>query len=217
LYSKLWLNHKKKRYYVWKKEFVPESLLEDLPSTMLILALVTALYQMWDARRKKYLRYLSTVCLVTLCFFTWQRNEVWRSEISVWQDVVAKSPDLVRGYIQLGRAYVNKERYQEACDLFESVADKINGEPEFNDTGIYNHWGMAAFQLGKIDLAVELFEHVVQLDKMHWEGHYNLGLAYGSQGKRAKARREMAMGMQLHQLQQLCPDHHGMGKMHLKS
>jgi len=189
---------------VIESTFIPLELIFEhrlyLPSTILILAVVAATYKLWDVRRTNLLRLLLTACLVTLCFFTWQRNEVWSSEIGVWRDVVLKSPDLARGYIQLGRAYVKNERFQEAFDLFESVADKKYEAPDFDTTGIYNHWGMAAFQLGKIDRAVELFEHVVQLDRTHWEGHYNLGLAYGSQGKMAEARREMALGMQLQQI-----------------
>lgn len=162
-----------------------------LPSTMLIMAVVATLSGIFKSR-PKILRGVWTAGIIVLSLFTWQRNLVWGSEISLWRDVLAKSPHLPRVYLYLGRAYNLEERYQEAFDVFQQAA-----EQDFNEVNIYNNWGLAAFQLGKIELAVKLLERAVQLDPTHAESHYNLGVAYGSQGRVAEARREMVLGMGL--------------------
>jgi tetratricopeptide (TPR) repeat protein len=164
-----------------------------LPSSMLILAVVVLIYGLWESRQQA-MRLSWAAVIIVLCLFTWQRNVVWGSEISLWRDVIAKSPNLPRVYQNLGRAYNIDERYQEAFDLFQQADNQ-----EFDEVNIYNSWGKAAFQLGMIERSVELLERAVQLDKYHPESHYNLGVAYGSQGRVAEARREMIMGMGLQQ------------------
>jgi hypothetical protein len=166
-----------------------------LPASMLILAMVALVFQLGGGR-EKLVRPAWAAVIVILCFFTWQRNLVWTTEISLWRDVVRKSPNLARGYSYLGRAYNIQERYQESFALFEQAAGQ-----EFDDVNVFNNWGKAAFQLGKIERSVELLERAVRLDSNHPESHYNLGVAYGSQGRVAEARREMILGMNLQQAQ----------------
>lgn len=167
-----------------------------LPSPMLILAFVVAIYGLRNFRQKT-LRLSWAAVIIVLCLFTWQRNVVWSSEINLWRDVVTKSPELPRAYSYLGRAYNIEERYQESFDFFQQA-------PPGNvyDANFYNNWGKAAFQLGKTKQAVELLERAVRLDYNHPEGHYNLGVAYGSLGRVPEARREMILGMGLQQLSQ---------------
>ena len=61
-----------------------------------------------------------TLLLVTLSFlalFTWQRNNVWQSEISIWTDIVRKSPALPRAYVNLAKAYGEKGEHERAETL----------------------------------------------------------------------------------------------------
>ncbi|MBU0484577.1 MAG: hypothetical protein KKB30_08705 [Proteobacteria bacterium] len=167
-----------------------------LPSTMLILALVVGLAQIFRERQVMRRLFLA-VLIVLLGLGTWQRNKAWASEISLWSDVVKKSPNLSRGYDYLGRAYNIAERYQDAFDVYQDAARR-----GIDEVGIYNNWGKAAFNLGKIDRAVDLLEHAVQLEPRHSESHYNLGVAYGTLGRQDEARREMALGMKLNELKQ---------------
>ena len=49
--------------------------------------------------------------LLLLAFFTWQRNSVWQNEITLWTDVVEKSPGSLRGHANLGVAYNEAKKY----------------------------------------------------------------------------------------------------------
>ncbi|MDF1577150.1 MAG: tetratricopeptide repeat protein [Desulfurivibrionaceae bacterium] len=164
-----------------------------LPSSMLLLAFTAAVYRLWT-RRRDLLRASWAAVIIALCLFTWQRNTVWATEVDLWEDVVKKSPNLIRSYIYLAWAYNREDRYRETFELFQRAAEK-----GLEDVDIYNNSGKAAFQLGMADKAVELFEKAIKLDRFHPESHYNLGVAYGELGEIAKARREMALGMELQQ------------------
>lgn len=49
-----------------------------------------------------------------LCGLTWQRLDVWRNEVSLWEDAVEKYPNTYLGQFNLGTAYHKAGRYQAA-------------------------------------------------------------------------------------------------------
>ncbi len=97
-----------------------------LPSAFLILIFPYTLYQIckskpWIARTSL------TFIVIFLTLWTWQRNQVWGSYITLWSDVMAKSPGLGRGYNNLGVAYHEDGQLQKAQKLFKKA---IEIEPE---------------------------------------------------------------------------------------
>jgi len=49
-----------------------------------------------------------TVISITICLYsfgTYQRNIIWKDDLTLWQDVVKKSPYKSRSYVNLGIAY----------------------------------------------------------------------------------------------------------------
>ncbi len=60
--------------------------------------------------------------LVALSFGTWRRNEVWRSEESLWRDVTLKSPENGRGLMNYGITLLAKGDAQTALDYFRRAA-----------------------------------------------------------------------------------------------
>lgn len=97
-----------------------------LPATFLVLSGATLLFTPgkvgpWPAR---------TACILLACllaFWTWQRNQAWATSITLWSDVVTKSPGLARGYNNLGVAYHEDKNFKTAQALFEKA---IRIEPE---------------------------------------------------------------------------------------
>ena len=51
---------------------------------------------------------------MTLGYFTVARNETYRSEIALWEDVTRKSPNNARGYNNLGYAFATAGRIADA-------------------------------------------------------------------------------------------------------
>jgi tetratricopeptide (TPR) repeat protein len=52
--------------------------------------------------------------ILFLSFLTYQRNAVWGSEVTLWKDTVAKSPQKTRPYVNLGKAYKRVGDYEKA-------------------------------------------------------------------------------------------------------
>lgn len=160
-----------------------------LPSVMLILAAIIFIYKF----KNKYIyRSVCLMLIIILGFFTWQRNVVWSSQISLWSDVVSKSPGQIDARVNLGRAYMLENRYQDAFEVYSRAVDEGHGSVD-----IYANMGASALKIGKTDLAVELLKHAIALDFNDGTSHYNLGLAYAAQGNMQKARKHMMLGMQL--------------------
>jgi len=161
-----------------------------LPSALVIFACIASIYRY--VHNMVFLRVLWLVVIVLLCVATWQRNQVWSSEISLWEDVTAKSPKLARAYEHLTYAYNEAGRQQKTREICQTAfANKAESAI------LYNNCGKAALDLRLTDIAVRELEYAVRLDIYHPDSHYNLGLAYGQQGQIEKARREMILGMKL--------------------
>jgi len=56
--------------------------------------------------------------IIVLSTLTYQRNKVWKNEISLWTDVVSKSPNKARSNANLGMAYNLEETWQIAIEYY---------------------------------------------------------------------------------------------------
>lgn len=84
-----------------------------LPTIFLFVAAVSSLYTLTRSHRAVG-RAVVAVTILLLCVLTWQRNATWASASSLWGDVVRKSPQLARGHVNLGRAFIAEKRFSEA-------------------------------------------------------------------------------------------------------
>ncbi|MGC2063418.1 MAG: hypothetical protein WA610_10585, partial [Thermodesulfovibrionales bacterium] len=84
-----------------------------LPSVGFFLALVAGLglllrqssrFTIHDSRFMKVVAALFTVIILALASATFARNTLWKDKVSLWEDVVRKSPYSSRGYNNLGIA-----------------------------------------------------------------------------------------------------------------
>ncbi|MBE9519530.1 MAG: tetratricopeptide repeat protein, partial [Proteobacteria bacterium] len=81
-----------------------------MPSMFLILAIVAWGYRIVPGQVNGA-RFALCALVLLLAFFTWQRNSVWQNEITLWTDVVEKSPGSLRGHANLGVAYNEAKKY----------------------------------------------------------------------------------------------------------
>jgi tetratricopeptide (TPR) repeat protein len=71
---------------------------------------------------------LAIALLLMLCFFTYQRNALYRSEVSLWGDAVHKSPTKARPHNNLGHAYAMQGEWDRAIEEFRIAAQL---DPEY--------------------------------------------------------------------------------------
>src|SRR5262249_32066533 len=88
----------------------------------LAIALLSAALFRWCARNYKSLQIaLPAVILVVLAVMTIQRNTVFANDVSLWEDAASKSPDKARSRFNLGAAYQNAGRVDDAIREYRAA------------------------------------------------------------------------------------------------
>jgi tetratricopeptide (TPR) repeat protein len=64
---------------------------------------------------------LATVLVLAFCLFTYQRNQLYHDQISLWSDAVLKSPNKARPHNNLGRAYALQGDWDRAIEEFRTA------------------------------------------------------------------------------------------------
>ncbi len=109
-------------------------------------------------RQKTILLGLFVCMIAVLSMVSFERNQVWKDRITLWEDVVKKSPGKMRGYVSLGMAYMKDHRYAEAMRVF-SKGISVNPEEYRN----YIFRGDTYYALGKNDEALNDFNKAIAI------------------------------------------------------
>jgi tetratricopeptide (TPR) repeat protein len=157
-------------------------------------------------------RYAAPVglALIAILFGTWtyDRNQVWTDPVLLWRDNAMKSPGKARVHGNLGKAYLDAERYEEAALSFETAigldptligaytnlaviqidhfqnyekaTEYLNAALALNPNvpDAYLNLGVIALNTRQLPQAVELFKKVLELDPTNPVAHYNLAACY---------------------------------------
>lgn len=121
------------------------------------------------------------IVVAGLSMAAYARNMVWRDEITLWEDVVRKSPNKVRAYHNLGLLYGHqsrKDRFDKAITLYQEA---IKREPGFADA--HNNLGLTYYDQGHFDDAIKEISTALTLRPSYADAHNNLGLVYSAQGR----------------------------------
>ena len=148
-----------------------------LPSMLLVLLVVVLAGRALRLRRGLTLGLVCTLALVS-SGWTWERNAVWRDEITLWQDCVTKSPGKARPHNNLGRTLFEMGQIDEAFTHYQKA---LEIKPDFATA--HNNLGVALAHRKRFDEAISHFRKAVQIYPDQEEAHNNLGSALANQGK----------------------------------
>jgi protein O-mannosyl-transferase len=128
----------------------------------------------------------AAAAVILLAAATVRRNMAWQDTITLWEDVVGKSPGKVRGYNNLGAALADAERKDEAIGvLLKAIAVK----PDHADA-YYNLGRTYLFFPERLNDAIAMLTRAIELDTGNMNAYVNMAAAY----IRAERYRE-AIGM----------------------
>jgi tetratricopeptide (TPR) repeat protein len=129
---------------------------------------------------------------IILGYLTYQRSRVWQSEISLWQDVVAKSPKKARGYDYLGVAYQLQGQYELGLKMHQQAIklNRLYGEP-------YHNAGSALIALKRYTEAEEYYRTAIEKDSKQAYFYQGLGQALLKQNKFVEAREALNKSLEL--------------------
>jgi Flp pilus assembly protein TadD len=116
---------------------------------------------------------------------TVNRNVIWRDNIILFTDTVGKSPDALVPHNNLGIAYAERGRIDEAINEY-ITALKINP----NHADVHNNLGNIYLKQGRINEAINEYVTVLKLKPDSAEAHNNLGADYANIGRMYEAEKE---------------------------
>jgi tetratricopeptide (TPR) repeat protein len=108
-----------------------------------------------------------------LSSWTYDRNSVWNSKITLWSDCAAKSPGKARPHNNLGYALKQQGRLKEALAHYQQT---IRIDPEFFEA--YNNIGNIYMIFGKFDKAIENYNMSLKIKPGNPLVHMNIGNAF---------------------------------------
>ncbi|MBB5347678.1 tetratricopeptide repeat protein [Desulfoprunum benzoelyticum] len=151
-----------------------------LPSLFLFLPIAVLLVDAYNGERLQtapVLRHtLAGAVLLTLCALsvaTYTRNNVWRTEQSLWEDGVAKAPGQSRPYINLAVTYQKLGRNDEAFELSRQSLSKNSPTPTKDRMRAYNNMGNIAAGKGNYKEAIGYYQQALQANENE-SSHYYL-------------------------------------------
>jgi tetratricopeptide (TPR) repeat protein len=149
--------------------------------------------------------------LLVLIFsvLTFERNLVWRDELSLWTDVVRKSPNLALGYYSLGAAFANQGKLDEAI---KNYARSLELDPK--DPRTHYDLANAYKKAGRIEESIREYQSAITLVPGYAEAHNNLGIVYEERGQMEDAFREYQTALRFKPY--LADAHNNMGVVYKK-
>jgi tetratricopeptide (TPR) repeat protein len=109
---------------------------------------------------------------------TLHRNHIYRSELRLWSDTVAKRPDNARAQNNLGKALVEAGQVERAMECF-GIALRLL--PDYPET--HNNYGYALERSGRLAEAAAQYEAAVRLRPTYAQAHANLGTVLTDLGR----------------------------------
>ena len=198
-----------------------------LPSAGFFPAVASGAFLLLSRLRWKKAALSALACiLLALMYATYARSAVWESDLSLWEDVVKKSPKRSFGHNNLGNSYYARgmtdkalERYQTAVRLDPRLPDAHYGlgnvylakgmpenalehyriaiEIEPYFADAHNGMGNAFFSKGMPEEAIERYIFAGRLKPDSPEIHHNLGAAYAAKGDRDRACAEFQIALEI--------------------
>jgi tetratricopeptide (TPR) repeat protein len=130
------------------------------------------------------------VVMGVLGVLTGLRNEVWRSEITLWEDAAAKNPESAEAAYGAGDALRFAARYPEAKTYYEKA---LILKPDYVDALI--NLGIVLASTGKMEEAEKNWLQALRLNPKACAVHNNLGALALQKGKIAEAVRSYQSAM----------------------
>ncbi len=125
--------------------------------------------------------------VLTLGWLTVRRNEVYRSDVAIWSDVVAQRPHNTRALVNLGTVLVRDGRVDEALARYNEAIqlDPGNSDAQFN-------LGLTLAGRNDLDGALVHLNEAVRLVPHSALAQCNLGMVLAEKGDLAGASRHLS-------------------------
>jgi len=127
---------------------------------------------------------IGCLCLVTAIFSLWvyQRNTIWESRVSFWEDNASKAPKDFRPHNDLGAAYYDAEQIDSAIIQYRKALELKPHHPD-----ALNNLGNALKNKGRMGQAIACYQKALQNNPRHIKARNNLAAALINKNRHREA------------------------------
>jgi len=129
-----------------------------------------------------------TVMLITLAAMSSARSSIYEDEVTLYTDIVSRSPNKARPHNNLGDALKKAGRIEEAAPHFERA---LALQPDYPDA--LNNVATIYNSSGRREGALQLLLHALSLDPGHLQARSNLAITFYEQGMLSEASQQYAI------------------------
>jgi protein O-mannosyl-transferase len=143
---------------------------------------------------RRHATVLSAAVLILYAGLTWQRNEVWHDNFSLWSDAVAKAPQMPRVHLYMGNTHkdaalalppespLTAAHWEQARFYFRRALEL---EPGRGDLALraLNNLGAVSFVLRDIDAAEKAYRRAVEINPDYADALVSWGTIYHERGR----------------------------------
>lgn len=130
------------------------------------------------------------IILGTLGFLSWQQAHIYKDEVTIWTDTLAKNPGSVLAHDNMGVILAQQGEHEAAIEHYEAA---LSISPDFET---YQDYGISLVALGQYDLAIEYYRKAIQLCPDSPEPHLNMAVARYLKGAYAESWNQVHLGEQ---------------------
>lgn len=197
-----------------------------LPSVGFLLLLTSGIFLLLNRKGKIYPILTLIAMSLIFSYLTYERNKVWKSDLTLTLDNLQKAPNKSRTNLNYGMALYGEGKKDEslqyinkAVELNPEYYDAVNNRgnvlssmgkikealPDYlkctkmqpdNVNGLCN-LGITYAILNKTDEAIQAFNRVLTLSPQNAQGHFNRGLLYYNTGKWEEAEKDLTETLRL--------------------
>lgn len=140
-----------------------------------MVQVINSLESLTDSMKKiKTLIFFSII--ISLCTSTTLRNITWKDGISLWKDVLKKSPQKVRPYVNISDSYIKQDRPLDAINTLQKGLASIQNRR--NTEMLYYNMGLAYAQLKKYQDSLYFFNIASSINPANSDTYMNMGVSY---------------------------------------
>jgi tetratricopeptide (TPR) repeat protein len=153
-----------------------------LPMAGYSFVIATGLFYLFQNKTIKFSVLLLSLLAFCYAVMTYNRNNVWKDELTLWSDVILRSPQKERGYDYRGNAYYERRDLDHAISDYNRAVEINPKSPE-----AYNNRGTAYQAMGDLDKAISDYSKAILITPEDGDIYFNRGNAYRDKGELDRA------------------------------
>lgn len=140
--------------------------------------LASGVYYLFEKRPVKVMIAAYLIIIAGYSTLAYSRNDVWKSDLALWEDAISKSPKKARPYNNRGVALAAIGDLDRAISDFTKV---IGIDPMYADA--YYNRARAYHKKGDFEKAISDYTKTINIDSKYYKAYNNRGILYSMSGK----------------------------------